>query len=101
MKVFVTGVIIGIFLFALGIVFYFVTGRASASVEDKPLPFERTLAHAALDARIKKDMPTSVPIKRLPGLLGSMAISKVGKLLERLQLVPPLVLLNRPLPVAA
>ena len=62
MKAFVAGVIIGIFLVALGIVFYFVTGRASASVEDKPLPFERTLAHAALDARIKKDMPTSVPI---------------------------------------
>ena len=62
MKAFVAGAIIGVFLFALGIVLYFVTGRASASVEDKPLPFERTLAHAALDARIKKEMPTSVPI---------------------------------------
>jgi thiosulfate dehydrogenase len=61
-KAFLTGVIIGIFLFALGVLFYFLSGRASASVEDKPLPFERTLANAALDARIKKDMPTSVPI---------------------------------------
>jgi thiosulfate dehydrogenase len=61
-KAFVAGVIIGIFLFALGVLFYFLSGRASAAVEDKPLPFERTLASAALDARIKKEMPQSIPI---------------------------------------
>jgi thiosulfate dehydrogenase len=61
-KAFIAGVIIGFFLIAAGIIFYFVTGRASAAVEDKPLPFERTLANSALHARIEKEAPKSVPI---------------------------------------
>ena len=41
MKAFVAGIIIGIFLVAFGVFSYFVTGRAPAAVDDKPLPFEK------------------------------------------------------------
>ncbi len=62
MKAFVAGVIIGIFLVGLGACFYFFSGRAPAAVEDKPFPFEKIVANGALDARIKKEMPQSIPI---------------------------------------
>jgi thiosulfate dehydrogenase len=61
-KAFVAGIIIGIFLVAFGVFSYFVTGRAPVAVEDKSMPFERTLANGALDAHLKQEMPKSVPI---------------------------------------
>ena len=62
MKGFVAGIIIGVFLVALALLLYFLSGRAPTAVEDKPMPFERVLANGALDAHVKKEMPTSVPI---------------------------------------
>src|SRR6266498_3278147 len=71
---------------------------APATALPKPVP-PALLQIAPWLALLK--MPPAVPMKRLLVLLGSMAKTAFGKLLERLQLVPPFVLLNRPLPVAA
>ena len=62
MKAFVAGVIIGILLIVVGGSYYFISGRAPAAVEDKPMPFERTLANGALHAHIEKEIPKSAPI---------------------------------------
>lgn len=61
-RAFLIGVIIGILLLAGGVYFYFVSGRAPAAVEDKPMPFERKLANGALHAHIDKQMPGSTSI---------------------------------------
>lgn len=62
MRAFIVGVIIGIVLVAAGVYVYFAYGYAPAAVEDKPMPFERTLANRSLDAHIEKEMPRSAPI---------------------------------------
>ena len=62
MRAFLVGLIIGILLIAGGAYYYFVSGRAPAAVEDKPMPFERQLANGALHAHIDKEMPGSAPI---------------------------------------
>lgn len=59
---FLVGLVLGIIIVPLGVVFYFVSGSAPVASSDDPLPFERTLAHAALDAHIEREMPKSVPI---------------------------------------
>ncbi|MBO0911654.1 MAG: cytochrome c [Acidobacteria bacterium] len=62
MRTFVLGLILGAVLVASGVYYYFVSGRAPAAVEDAPLPFERTLAHGALGARIEREMPKTAPV---------------------------------------
>ena len=62
MRAFIVGLIIGVLLLGFGVYSYFTSGRAPAAVEDKPLPFERTLANGALHAHIDKEMPKSAPI---------------------------------------
>jgi len=61
-KAFIWGIIIGIVLVGAGVYVYFAFGYAPVAVEDKPIPFERTLANRALDAHIDKEMPRSSPI---------------------------------------
>jgi mono/diheme cytochrome c family protein len=61
-KAFLAGLIIGVGLIVGGAVYYVLSGRAPAAVEDKPFPFERFFAHKALNARIEEEMPKSVPI---------------------------------------
>jgi thiosulfate dehydrogenase len=61
-RAFVAGLFLGVLLLVFGVYFYFTSGRAPAAVEDNPLPFEKKIAHAALNAHLEREMPTSVPI---------------------------------------
>jgi thiosulfate dehydrogenase len=59
---FVIGLIVGLILVPLCVVIYFVTGIAPAATAAPPMPFEKTLAHAALNAHVAKGMPKTVPV---------------------------------------
>src|SRR5579859_4996117 len=54
----IKGVVIGILLTVMvgagGIYYYFASGMAPAATADPPMPFEKKLAHMALDAHIEK-----------------------------------------------
>ena len=62
----IKGVVIGILLtviaVAVGIYYYFATGMAPAATADPPIPFERKLAHIALDAHIEKQQLGQPPV---------------------------------------
>jgi thiosulfate dehydrogenase len=60
---FIIGVILGIVLVPLAGYMYFAGGSAPVATSDSDMPFESFLAHKALDARITKEMPKSVPIQ--------------------------------------
>lgn len=62
MKGFVAGLIIGALLVPIGAYLYLTSGNAPAAVADKPFPFEKKFANAALHSRIDKEMPKTVPI---------------------------------------
>ena len=62
MKTFAVGLIIGLIAVPLCVYVYFMTGNAPVATSAPPLPFEKRLAHGALNARIAKEMPHSVPI---------------------------------------
>ncbi|MFZ0635138.1 MAG: cytochrome c [Candidatus Acidiferrales bacterium] len=51
------GFILAMLAIGGGVWFYFSTGRAPVAVTDPDMPFEKTLAHAALNARIDKQTP--------------------------------------------
>ena len=53
----VVGILLGVLLVVAGVWFYFTTGRAPVAVTDPPLPFEKKLAHGALNAHIAKQGP--------------------------------------------
>lgn len=59
----VLGMILGAIALALGVYFYFVTGRAPMATSAPPMPFEKKLAHQALNARISREMPKTVPLQ--------------------------------------
>jgi mono/diheme cytochrome c family protein len=59
---FVLGLIIGIVIVPLAVVAYFVTGSAPVATSADAMPFEKTLAHRALDARVAKEAPKTVPM---------------------------------------
>lgn len=63
LKTFVFGVIVGLVLVPVCGFLYFGSGAVPVATSAPPMPFERMLAHKALDARIAKEMPTSVPIQ--------------------------------------
>jgi mono/diheme cytochrome c family protein len=54
LKALVIGILLGVLLVIGGLWFYFTTGRAPVAVTDPPMPFEKKLAHAALDAHIER-----------------------------------------------
>ncbi len=59
---FIVGIIVGVAgVFAAGY-FYFSMGMAPVATSGPGLPFEEKLVHMALHARLKKEMPKSVPI---------------------------------------
>ncbi len=58
----VVGIVLGMLLAAGGVWFYFTTGRAPVAVTEPPLPFEKKLAHGALNARIQKEGPKESPV---------------------------------------
>jgi thiosulfate dehydrogenase len=61
-KNFMVGLILGLILVPICVYIYFVTGSAPVATSAAPMPFEKTLAHGALKARIAKEMPKSVPV---------------------------------------
>ena len=71
MKFFLIGFVIGLILIPLCVYIYFATGSAPVATAAPPLPFEKTLASAALQAHIAKEMPKTVPIPAdEPNLMG-------------------------------
>jgi hypothetical protein len=62
----IKGVVIGILLtvivLAVGIYYYLATGMAPAATADPRMPFERKLAHIALDAHIEKQQLGQPPV---------------------------------------
>ena len=54
LKALIVGIVLGAALVLGGIWLYFTTGRAPVAVTDPPLPFERKIAHASLNAYLDK-----------------------------------------------
>jgi thiosulfate dehydrogenase len=54
LKGLVAGVLLGIILVGVGVYFYFSTGHAPVAVTAPEMPFERTMAHLALNAYLQK-----------------------------------------------
>jgi mono/diheme cytochrome c family protein len=59
---FIFGIILGAVLVPLAFYEYFASGSAPAATSAPAMPFEKMLAHKALNARIDKEMPKTVPI---------------------------------------
>jgi len=62
LKPFVVGVLLGAVAVPLLVYFYFTSGSAPVATSSPAMPFEKILAHKALNARIDREMPKSVPI---------------------------------------
>jgi mono/diheme cytochrome c family protein len=62
MSKFLIGLIVGLLTVPLLVYSYFATGMAPVATAAGGMPFEETLAHMALRARMEKEMPKSVPI---------------------------------------
>jgi hypothetical protein len=60
---FIVGLLLGVLVVPFGAYLYFTGGRAPVATTDSDMPFEKFLAHKALDARIAKDMVKNVPIQ--------------------------------------
>jgi len=60
---FVLGVVVGLALVVAGGYLYFASGSAPVATSSPPMPFEKMMAHKALNAVIEREMPKSVPIK--------------------------------------
>ena len=56
------GVILGLVLAPLMVMAWFHFGHPPVAVADKPLPFERQIVHVPMNARIDREMPSSVPV---------------------------------------
>ncbi len=63
MRKFIVGLIVGIVLFPLALFLYFLSGHAPIAAGDAPLPLERLYAGTAIEGRIKREMPKSVPLQ--------------------------------------
>ena len=61
MKGFVLGVIVGVAAVLGGLSLYFITGMAPAATSAPPMPLEHYFAKHALNARIQREMPKTVP----------------------------------------
>jgi len=62
LKTFITGLILGVIAVPLCVYIYFITGSAPVATSAPAMPFEKTLAHGALNARIAKEMPKAAPV---------------------------------------
>jgi len=60
---FVIGLIVGVLLLPIGLYFYFAGGYAPVATSAPSMPFEKMLANKALQSRIEKEMPKTVPIE--------------------------------------
>jgi thiosulfate dehydrogenase len=61
-KGFLVGIIVGVLLVAVSLYFYFSTGQAPVSTKSAEMPFERHLAHMALDAYLNKKPHPNSPV---------------------------------------
>jgi thiosulfate dehydrogenase len=59
---FILGVIVGAALLVVAVALYFVLGIAPAATADKPMPFEKRIANAALDAHIARATMQESPV---------------------------------------
>ena len=59
---FLVGLILGLAIIPAGLYFYFSTGSAPVATSAQAMPFEKRLAKMALDARIKKEAPTTASL---------------------------------------
>ena len=62
MKFFI-GLILGLLVVPFGLYLYLTGGAAPVATTDSSMPFESYFAHKALDARLAKEMPKTVPIQ--------------------------------------
>lgn len=60
---FIFGLIVGLLILPVCGWLYFRFGYAPVATASSPMPFERELAHMALNARIEKEAPKSAPIQ--------------------------------------
>lgn len=63
MRAFVWGLILGALAIPAAGYIYFTGGHAPVATTDPDMPFESMLAHKALEARLQKEMPKTVPIQ--------------------------------------
>ena len=63
MKKFAAGVIVTLICFIGGGYAYFAGGFAPVATASSPMPFEKKLAKMALNAKLQKEMPRTVPIE--------------------------------------
>lgn len=73
MRPFLIGLILGTLAMPLLVYFYFASGNAPVATSAPDMPFEQMLAHKALNARIDREMPKSVPISADEAALASGA----------------------------
>jgi len=59
---FIIGIVVGVILVAVAVFVYFTTGMAPVATSSQAMPFEKMLAQKALEARVEKEMPKTVPI---------------------------------------
>ncbi len=62
MKTFLIGLVVGLIAIPICVYAYFATGSAPVATNGPAIPFEKTLASAALDAHIAKEMPKAAPV---------------------------------------
>ena len=62
MKGFVFGFVLAVVLLAGGLYYYFASGMAPVAVADPPMPFEKKMAHMALNAHIAKQSVGESPV---------------------------------------
>lgn len=73
--IFLAGLIAGALLIPTGAYLYFAWGCAPVATAAAPMPFEKMLAKTALQARLAKEMPKTVPIEPSePNLLAGAAL---------------------------
>jgi thiosulfate dehydrogenase len=60
---FIAGLVLGLLVVPFGAYLYFAGGSAPVATTDSDMPFEKYFAKKALNARIAKDMPKTVPIQ--------------------------------------
>ena len=60
---FIAGLLFGLLIVPFGAYLYFSGGSAPVATTDSDIPFENFFAHKALNARIAKEMPKTVPIQ--------------------------------------
>lgn len=59
---FLFGILIGVIAWPLAAYIYFHFGFAPVATAARPIPFEKTLAHMALKARIRREAPKNSPL---------------------------------------